>query len=163
VRSAEWRTGRVDRGDCSPRPPLQIRTCRITASGSLDHESGSLHLQPAICYSSRSALPAAGERTDGASAFLQIRRSTARSRVSSCPLQFGIHFVPAVDLRGRPTWTLSAIRRPAAGHRGQLVARRGEFRFTSHAQSAEPRSIGFEAREAGHKEKHYSSSRETSV
>jgi hypothetical protein len=41
------------------------------------------------------------------------------------------------------------IRRHASGHRGELVARRGQLRLASHAQSAEPRSIGFEAREVG--------------
>ena len=30
-------SGRLDRGDYSPRSPLQIRTCRITASGSSEH------------------------------------------------------------------------------------------------------------------------------
>jgi hypothetical protein len=41
------------------------------------------------------------------------------------------------------------IRRQACGHSGELVAKPGQIRFTSHAQSAESGSIGFEAREMG--------------
>jgi hypothetical protein len=94
----------------------------------------------------------------------QVRRATARQLSTDPPpglRELSLEFAQPPFPAGVPSccpWSSAAgihldlsiiamIRRHAADDGGQLVAKRGELRLTSHAQCRESRSIVFEARE----------------